>query len=54
MGQQEEHRPEELRTLAGRCRFLASAMRDPDRSRVLRYAEELEELAIRLEQKGRH
>lgn len=43
-------RPEDLRELAKRTRYLAAAVAEPDQSRMLSYANELEEIAVCLEQ----
>lgn len=42
--------PEDLRELARRTRFVANAVAEPDKSRMLSYADELEEIAASLEQ----
>lgn len=42
--------PEDLRELAKRTRYVAAAVAEPDKSRMLSYADELEEIAAALEQ----
>lgn len=44
----EPDRPEDLRELAHRARYLAAAVAEPDRSRMHAYADELEEIAAAL------
>ncbi len=41
--------PAELRELGRRVRFVASALDDPERHRLLAYADELDALATKLE-----
>jgi hypothetical protein len=45
-------RPDDLLELAKRTRYLAAAAAEPDKSRMLSYADELEEIAACLEQKA--
>jgi len=43
--EKEPERPDELRELARRCRIIAAAVDEPDRSRILAVANDLEKLA---------
>jgi hypothetical protein len=54
MGQEEEEvdSPAELRALAGRVRMIASVMGKSEQRRLLRYADELEAMAVSLEQRN--
>lgn len=45
-------RPEDLRQLANRTRIVASAVAEPDKSRMTAYADELEHIATMLDQSG--
>lgn len=54
MGQEEQERehPEELRELARRVRMLAFALGEAEKKRLLTYADDLEDLASRLERRA--